>query len=178
MGNMKKQSIIIFEGPDGCGKTNISMALSKILDIPYFKNRAEWDFFENDPAYFKNCLTYGAPFLLSYLQQSQASVIEDRGHPSEWVYSRVFNRETNEKVLELVDQKYADLGAKIIVPVRSDYTGVVDQFDSVNAEKLDRIHDVYTEFLKWTACETLVINVDDENLDRELNEIMHFLGEE
>jgi thymidylate kinase len=174
----QKQQIIIFEGPDGCGKTNISLALSDSLGIPYFKNTAEWDFFENDPSYFKNCLTYGAPFLLSYLEQSGVSLIEDRGHPSEWVYSRVFNRETDEHILKLVDQKYAELGAKIIVPVRSDYSAVVDQFEVVDVKKLNKIHDAYTEFLDWTVCETLVINVDDENLEREIKEIMQFLGEE
>ena len=178
MESVKKQRIIIFEGPDGCGKTNMAMALSKILGIPYFKNSAEWDFFEKDPTYFKNCITYGAPFLLSYFQQSKASVIEDRGHPSEWVYSRVFNRETNDEILESVDQKYAALGTKIIVPVRSTYSNVIDQFDSVDTEKLNKIHNTYMEFLEWTVCETLVINVDDENLDREIKEIMHFLGEE
>ena len=177
MESTTNQKIIIFDGPDGCGKTNISLALSALLNVPYFKNTAEWDFFENDPTYFKNCITYGAPFLLSYLQQSHASVIEDRGHPSEWVYSRVFNRETNEEVLKLVDQKYAELGTKIVIPIRSDYGHVVDQFESVDAEKLNKIHDVYMEFLEWTACETLVINVDDENLDREIKEIMHFLEE-
>ena len=175
---MKKQQIIIFEGPDGCGKTNISLALSEILSIPYFKNTDEWEFFEKDPDYFKNCITYAAPFLLSYLEQSGASIIEDRGHPSEWVYSRVFNRQTNEFILKKVDQKYAALGTKIIVPVRSEYSNVVDQFESVDSEKLKQIHAAYMEFLEWTACETLVINVDDENLDRELKEILQFLGNE
>ena len=58
------QNIIIFEGPDGCGKTNIATALSGHLNIPYFKNESEWEFFENDPSYFVNALTYGDPYFL------------------------------------------------------------------------------------------------------------------
>ena len=41
------QQIIIFEGPDGCGKTNISTSLSKDIRVPYFKNKDEWKFFSS-----------------------------------------------------------------------------------------------------------------------------------
>ena len=83
------QQIIIFEGPDGCGKTNISTALSEKIRVPYFKNKDEWKFFVDNPSYFVNALTYGDPYFLSYLEQTGASVIVDRWYPSEWVYSQV-----------------------------------------------------------------------------------------
>ena len=168
------QRIIIFEGPDGCGKTNISQALGKVLGVPYFKNTNEWEYFEADPSYFVNALSYGDPYFLSYLEQTGASVILDRSYPSEWVYSKVFNRETNRDALEYIDSKYAELGTKIIIPFRTDYSGVIDQFSSVTPEKLSQIDEEYRNFAKWTKCETLFVNVDDENLDRELFEILNF----
>lgn len=170
------QNIIIFEGPDGCGKTNIATALSGHLNIPYFKNESEWEFFENDPSYFVNALTYGDPYFLSYLEQTAASVIVDRWYPSEWVYSRVFSRKTNPKVLASIDKRAASLGSKIIIPFRTDYSQVVDQFESIiTSDVLKKIHEGYQEFAEWTACSTYFLNVDDEVLDRELQEITAFL---
>jgi len=43
---MRKQQVIIFDGPDGCGKTNIAAALSDALGVPVFKNQFEWDNYE------------------------------------------------------------------------------------------------------------------------------------
>jgi thymidylate kinase len=172
------QNIIIFEGPDGCGKTNIARALSTQLNIPYFKNENEWAFFENDPSYFINALTYGDPYFLSYLEQTGASVIADRWYPSEWVYSRAFSRPTNHDALESIDSRAAAMGAKIIIPHRTDYSGVIDQFESIiTTDTLKSIHQLYQDFAKWTRCPTYFLNVDDEVLVRELFEITSFLGD-
>ena len=170
------QQIIIFEGPDGCGKTNIARALSDNLNVPYFKNESEWEFFENDPSYFVNALTYGDPYFLSYLEQTGASVISDRWYPSEWVYSRVFERPTNHAALKTIDERAAKLGSKIIIPFRTDYSSVVDQFESIiTTQTLKTIHDMYHEFAQWTNCPTYFLNVDDEDLKREISEITSFL---
>jgi thymidylate kinase len=172
------QNIIIFEGPDGCGKTNIARALSTQLSIPYFKNENEWAFFENDPSYFINALTYGDPYFLSYLEQTGASVIADRWYPSEWVYSKAFSRPTNHDALESIDSRAAALGTKIIIPHRTDYSGVIDQFESIiTTDTLKSIHKLYQDFAKWTQCSTYFLNVDDEVLVRELFEITSFLGD-
>ena len=171
------QQIIIFEGPDGCGKTNISTSLSKDIRVPYFKNKDEWKFFVDDPSYFVNALTYGDPYFLSYLEQTGASVIVDRWYPSEWVYSRVFDRPTNMNALEHIDRRAAALGAKIIIPFREDYSKVVDQFDSIiTPDVLKQVHETYMGFAEWTECDTFFLNVDDEDIVRELREVQEFLG--
>ena len=172
-----KQKIIIFDGPDMCGKTEMACKLSDIYNVPYFKKKNEWEFFEKDPSYFKNALTYGDPYFASYLEQTKASVIMDRWYPSEWVYSRVFNRGTNDEVLERVDSMIAALGGKIIIPFRTSYEGLVDMFESVTPEKMQEIEGVYREFAKWTKCPVLFLNVDDENLQREINEIVPFYNQ-
>ena len=170
------QQIIIFEGPDGCGKTNISTELSSGLGVPYFKNKDEWKFFVDDPSYFVNALTYGDPYFLSYLEQTGASVIVDRWYPSEWVYSQIFDRPTNMDALDRIDHRAAALGAKIIIPVREDYSDVVDQFDEVITPSiLQNVHEAYLRFADWTACSTFFLNVDDEDITRELAEIQDFL---
>ena len=67
---MRKQQVIIFDGPDGCGKTNIAAALSKVLDIPVFKNQFEWDNFDlgSSNNYFINAIRYQHPYILSFLK--------------------------------------------------------------------------------------------------------------
>ena len=173
-----KQKVIVFEGPDGCGKTNISKALAGDLQVPYFKNKDEWKYFVNDPAYFVNALTYGDPYFLSYLEQTGASVIVDRWYPSEWVYSQVFNRPTNMDALEHIDRRAAALGTKIVIPYRENYQDVVDQFeDVITPEVLENVHSAYLRFMEWTECDTFLLNVDDDNLTRELREVHNFLGE-
>jgi hypothetical protein len=171
-----KQKIVIFEGPDGCGKTNISHALSDAAGIPYFKNKDEWKNFVNDPSYFVNALTYGDPYFLSYLEQTRANVIVDRWYPSEWVYSRVFDRPSSPAILRKIDDRAAALGAKIIIPSRTSYDNVVDQFEDVITPNILRVVDeLYHEFAEWTECDTLLLNVDDEDLSRELLEVRNFL---
>jgi deoxyadenosine/deoxycytidine kinase len=89
------QQVIIFEGVDRCGKTNIAKALSNRIDVPYFKNQDEHKYFLSKPGYFADAARYVDTYFASYLEASRASVILDRAWPSEWVYSQVLNRPTD-----------------------------------------------------------------------------------
>lgn len=172
-----KQQIIIFEGPDGCGKTNISAELSRRTGIPVFKNDGEWSNFGSESAaeYFRLTAQYSYPFALSLIRQTRLSVIFDRAHPSEWAYSRAFGRSRCDDLIARGDELCAALGAKIIIPLRSDYSGVVDEY-GVTPTHLQALDGLYREYAeRVTKCETLILNVDDENLDRELEEITKFL---
>ena len=174
---IKGQSVVIFDGPDMCGKTEMAHALSPIIQAPYFKNESEWEYFENDPSYFRNALVYGDTFFYSYLQQTGASVILDRSYPSEWVYSRIFLRVTNQKALREIDKKAHSLNTKIVIPYRTSYEGLEDQFSSITPSRLTEIEMLYRKFSEWTLCDTLLLNVDSEDLDEEISEILNFIGE-
>jgi hypothetical protein len=159
-----------------CGKTEMAQCLSERLGVPYFKNNRERKFFENDPGYFVKALKYGDPYFVSYLQQTGASVILDRSFPSEFVYSKVLNRPTNMDILRMVDTMYADVGAKIIIPYRTSYADIKDdKFDTIDSEMLVKLDATYREFITWTSCETLLLCVDDENLEREMAETLAFI---
>lgn len=176
-----KQRIIIFDGPDGCGKTNMSSYLGKVLDIPTFKNTNEWSFFglKKSKDYFKTAISSQHPYLLSYLKQTNQSVIFDRAHISEYVYSRVYNRELFDNEVKHCDNLSHELGAKIIIPVRKDYSVVNDEY-GVTQEKLEKIHDLYIEYCNITKCDYLLFYVDDdsiqENIENEYQLIREFLG--
>lgn len=176
---MRKQQVIIFDGPDGCGKTNIAEALSRALGIPVFKNQFEWDNFDLNSSnnYFISAIKYQHPYVLSFIKQTGTSVIFDRAHPSEFAYSRVFGRETCEKSIKLCDVMSSGLNAKIIIPYRTSYENVQDEY-GVTAEHLRILEHEYREFANITACDVYFLNVDDEDLDRELGEIIDFLGDD
>ena len=151
------QRIIIFDGPDGTGKTNIAQGLRDRTNIPYFKFSGEADYWRKEQ--FRTALDFDQPFMLEYLKQTKVNLIWDRAWPSEWVYSRVFNRETNKILLERLDAEYAKLGTWIVIPLRVDYSKN-EKDDLVPPEKLQELHFGYNDFCKWTACNTLRIYVD------------------
>lgn len=169
--------IIAFEGVDRCGKTEISRELSRQIGSPVFKNTGEWSTDLKDATYFKNLLVYGGTFLIDFISQVKPDVIFDRYYPSEWVYSRYFNRDTNEDILRKIDQRFSDIGGKIVLCRRKSYRGIFDDMheylDSIALEKLDKF---YGEFTSWTKCEVLTLWVDDENLVKQIAEIKTWLN--
>lgn len=164
----RKQTIIILEGADLVGKTNIGIALSNRLRVPYFKNYLEASSF-NEVDYFFNTLKYAQPIVLQLLEQTRQSIIFDRLYPSEFVYSQVYNRKTDFDLLASLDKRYSKLGARIFLFERTDYGNLKD--DIIESDKLELIKEKYREFARFTKCKVNFINVDDENLEREVNEV-------
>lgn len=173
---MKEQHIVFFCGPDRCGKSEMSKELSKRLGLPYYKASTEHSGFVSNQDRFILDIRYSCPARLDLLKQIGTGIVYDRGYPCEWVYSRFFNRQTDESAIWWLDDQYANLGAKIIIPVRRSYTGIVDDLNpSIDEIKLSELTSLYGEFSKKTKCEVLELYVDDENLERELIDIMSFL---
>lgn len=173
-----KQTIIILEGPDRVGKSHIVKELSKQLGIPAFKAKNEHHAFLRDKKQFMNHLLYADPRMIDFLGQTGHSVIFDRAYPSEYAYSRMFKRETDMNMLARVDESFANLNTWLIVCHRSSYVGIKDDLDPNMDEKvLTGIDAEYQSFMKWTTCKNkMMLNVDDEDLKREIKDIMFVLG--
>lgn len=171
------QRIIIFDGPDMCGKTNMAKALSKFTGIKYFKNELEHTYFDSpNTSYFRNAAKYIDSYMSHFLKTTRLSVIFDRAWPSEYCYPRVFGRRRSMKTLKELDKRWSQLNTFIIIPVRSSYEGIVDdRHPTITQEKLEHLDSMYREFAEWTQCKTLLLNVDDEDLCRELLEIVDFV---
>ena len=173
---MSSNILLSFEGPDRCGKSEIAAELSRQLEVPVFKNTGEWTTDLKDPSYFKNLLVFGGTFLIDFIYQTKPSAILDRHYPSEWVYSRYFDRETDDEILRKVDEKFAKAGGKIVICRRKSYNGIRDDLHSyIDSSTLEGLDSLYEEFAKWTRCEVLTVWVDDENLERETLEIREWL---
>jgi thymidylate kinase len=175
-----KQTVLIFEGPDRCGKTNISKELSKRLKIPYYKNSVEIDKFGIlDDEYFIKASRFIDTYMSDFIHQTKMSIIFDRNYPSEYVYPRVFNRKQDISILQKIDEMHAKIGTRIIIPFRTSYAGIVDPVHpQINENRLRELDDLYEEFSLWSKCEVLRLNVDDEDLHREVNEVLAFLDDD
>lgn len=172
-----KQSVIVICGPDMTGKSQITAELSRRTGIPSFKASTEHDTFLSKQELFALQLRHADTRMVDFLKQTGHSVIFDRSFPCEFVYSRVLNRQTDCVALAKVDIAMAALGARVIVCHRSSYDGIVDDLDpSITGDKLRALDTEYKNFVKWTKCKTMMLNVDDEDLEREVNEVMQWLG--
>jgi deoxyadenosine/deoxycytidine kinase len=179
---MHRQHVVFFVGPDMCGKTEIAKATAASLDVPYFKASSEHDSYLSSKVtrreVFLNQLRYADPRVFDVLKQSGYSLVFDRGFPCEWVYSRVFNRETDLTMLQHMDEMWSTIDARVVFCHRSSYEGIVDDLDSkITAQVLRDIHVEYENFFVWSKCRHLSLNVDDEDLTREVADVTRFLTE-
>jgi len=175
--NNPKQHVIMFIGVDMCGKTNIAQELSRLTGIPYFKASEERLTFLTNQDKFLMDTRYADPRIADFLLQTGHNVIFDRGYPCEWVYSKFFERKTDEDVLKHIDSIHSTIGTKMIIPYRSSYDNVVDDIDPrLAGERLVKIENLYRDFSRWTGCQCFFLNVDSENLEKEISELNQFLN--
>lgn len=163
--------IIIFEGPDRTGKTEMAKELANRFHIPYFKMTTEYENWQKGK--FKEALEFDQPYLLEFLRQTKTSVVIDRAYPSEFVYSRVFDRQSNNDLLWKIDEGFANLGTQIIVSRRISYSES-EKDDLIPDEKFPLIDKVYQDFMMRTKCNVADIFVDYFNND--LSEEMNYLA--
>lgn len=157
--------IILCEGPDGVGKTNISQALASHYHIPYFKVSTEHSNWKSNS--FKSSIPFDV-LLPQFVEQTGVEFISDRCYISEIVYSRVFKRDTDWEALWQIDREWANQNAIIIMPLRRDYSKVTDEL--VEQKFMDLLHDEYMNFSYETNCHVIKILVDDydDDIERQL----------
>jgi len=169
---MSTQKIILFIGPDNSGKTTIANALSKKVNIPYYKKENEKDtFYKKD----LNVLFSEAFYMFSFLKNTGYSIIRDREYPCEYVYSSVYNRETNVDLIWELDSKYSTLNTKIIYCYKEKYIDFSDEV--VQLSKISELKSYYEIFLKKTKNNILKLDTTTEDLDSQLVSILNFIGE-
>lgn len=170
------QKIITFVGADFTGKTHISRALGGVLNIPVYKAHDEHALFTTSQERFLMNLRYADPARLDIIKQTGASVILDRGYPCEAVYSQFYERETDERMLEWLDEEYSRLGAVIIHCFRTSYDGIVDDLDpKLSGDNLMKITNLYNKYLLTSRCRVLNLCVDKEDLVTDVTSVVRFM---
>jgi hypothetical protein len=169
---------LAFIGPDMTGKSNIAAELSRQTGVPVFKNSGEWKTQLDSPDYFLNLLRYGGPFLMDFIRQTDVSIILDRFYPCEMVYASAFNRETDMDAISWMDTNFCEAGGKFIICLRKNYSGLVDdQYpDQLPTSMLEKLDSLYRSFYDSTACDCLILETDDMDLNKQVNQIKIFLG--
>ena len=175
---MSEQLIVAICGADMCGKTEIAKELACKTGTPYFKASTEHSDFLKHPERFVQSLRFSDTRMVDMFTQCGYSMILDRCWACEFVYSQALSRPTDMKMLYEVDRAFAKLDTIVVIAQRSNYDNIVDDIDPQRlfGSKLQEIHDLYEKFAEWTACSVLRINVDDENLTREVAEITDYLA--
>ena len=162
-----KQTIIIMEGHDMAGKTTIAAELSKRLSIPIVKIKRHEKWF--DPMID---LIYAGETHTQIAEQTGYSFIYDRLYPSEYAYSRTYGRATSHDKIMSMDERYAKMGALIVVCYKDPKAYQKDDKDIIDVSKYDALTVWYKEFKKITKCKYLMLDTTDENLESQLSQII------
>lgn len=176
------RKILIFEGPDGAGKSTIAKALSDKAKIPLMAALTA----PQDPGSYDGFLmnlVWGEVKLFEFFKSAYGSyletpIIRDRSFFSEFVYSKVFNRATCMKTIDKLAKGYyeaEEFEALIFVCMREDrrYKTEADEFSSVNSN-LEKIHNGYMDLVENSKLPGRFFRLDtsDEDLDKQLKYIM------
>jgi len=168
-----KQQIIIFIGPDRCGKTEIAKELSRQLEIPYFKNERQDRFFL-DGKDMIDILHSDGDFALRFLRDTGYSIIRDREFPCEFVYARAFGRKTDEEFIFYLDEEYAKLNTLFVYCFKDEYKDFRDEY--IKKEKVKELREGYELFMRKSKNQFVTIETSDENLEGQINFIKGVLS--
>jgi len=165
--------LLIFEGPDCCGKTNIAKAVGERLNIPVYKSGREAEIFHDAEGQYLS-LKWANYEMIKLLETTKASVIFDRFFPSEWVYAQVFDRKTDLDLVKRYDTWWASLGGKIIWLDKHEMDG---EDELIPASKYNELRDLYFKYMSETKCDLFYLNTTDRDLELQVERICQFLEE-
>jgi thymidylate kinase len=173
---MGNQKVVIFGGPDRCGKTTIAKELSKVIDVPYFKPTNQRFLAMNDPGVFELQTRWGETKLYDFLKQTNHSAIMDRSFVCDYAYSKVLGRNTAWSIIDALDEAYAEIDALLILTLRKSYSGRADdEWKVIDEEKLKRLDEAYRHYAMATKMRYLILETDDEDLATQIRDIMVYL---
>lgn len=169
---MKKQKVIIFAGHDKSGKSTIAKALSKELNIPIFKVQRDKRWW--DPEVNLKYLTEGCTQMI---EQTSMSVILDRWVDSDYMYSKLFDRDINYRKIWEIDERLSKLDTLLIVCYKEPSGYIVDEEDAdyVNPKMYAAMTSYVNEFANQSKCRSIHINTTDQDLEKQINKIIENL---
>ena len=168
-----KQKIIILEGHDRSGKSHIAEALSLRTNIPLYKahrNKHWWDPIVNIH-YFTEAVT-------QFLEQTKTSVILDRWMGSDYMYSKLFDRDISFRKIFELDERFAKMNALLVICFKDESCYIEDKedFEYVNTTMYSKMTALYREYCEQSKIKNILfLNTSDENIENQLKAIISSL---
>lgn len=163
------RNIIVFIGFDRTGKSEISQALARVFDWTYFKNRNEglrFDPNENSKLAFK----YETQYMCNILEQFRLNgVVLDRSIPCEYAYAKALNRDFDEELVWYYDEKFANLGAKLIYCYKTTFDSFEDEHVKIDLKS--PVEKYYEEYLTRTKMRSVRVDTTSHDLVQEFAQI-------
>ena len=166
------KTILIIEGPDNCGKTNIASLLSDVLKIPVYKSGREVDAFKEKDAQY-NILKWGVYEQLKMVETYDSGIIFDRFFPSEFVYSKVYNRKSDIELIKKYDKDFNRLGGKIIFLDKQIMDGEDELIHENQYQEIREQYKIYKNEI--TSCDYITIDTTDRNEHMQLTKLLPFV---
>jgi thymidylate kinase len=162
------KNVLALVGFDNCGKTEIGKQLASIFDWTYFKNKNEGKKFES-PDEARLGFKYEAQLMTNILEQFNTSIVMDRSIPCEYAYAKALNRSFDEDLVWLYDEKYANLGCKIIYCYKTKFEAFNDEWVTLELKK--SVEKYYEEYLAKTKMRFCKVDTTSEDLVQEFSQI-------
>lgn len=172
--------VIIFEGFENTGKTEISVALSKALNIPRYKCPTEKGAFNNtyNPEY---SLIYETRKFIEFLEQGIIkNVILDRDYPSEYAYGPIFRKYTYDDLeidqyITEYDRRLYPHNVTIVFCYKPKYKEYYDEVVDVSYK--GEVENRYREFITKTNNQVIMLDTSDENIENQIKYITDKLAD-
>lgn len=161
---------IIVEGPDKSGKTTTAKKLAHLLDGIYWKPAEQSEAMKSstfygspNPEAFLTLERFSVPAIIRLCQAINSrgiTMVIDRSTPSEWCYSRVFGRPTDENILLDNDEAWSNIDARLLVLARRQYDAKTKD-ELVKAEQQQKLAEVYRTYCGITKMQHVFEYVDE-----------------
>ncbi len=173
---MPKPRVIFIEGPDRAGKTHIAKAIAEKYGLAYWKNDDNAEYETPTPDAFANTLKYHyakLPTMCKLFMSHGSGVVFDRNYISEWVYSKFFERDTHENIIEDLERKYTEMGA-VVIYCTKDYTNFDDKYIAI--ENIADIKFWYNEYFNRKRSLPMIwLDTTSEDLNDQMKSIDNWL---
>lgn len=167
---------VIFEGPDGAGKTTITERVAKILGVPRIKASVLHD----------DAKTYTTTFNeLLAMSLKPDIIIRDRWYyPSDTIYNPIVAGRMSvfsSGDIEYIEQQLDNVNTLVIIVV-AETAALVDRIgirgdDYIEHSHLTKISEAYSKFILRTKLRTKVLNTTHFSIDLATSHAVNFIKE-